>query len=327
MTKNLLREMGKWVCAMTLVLLSAVFAQADYPERTVTLVVPYPAGGSTDIGARIIADRMSEHLGQPVIVENRPGASGLVGAGAVARAQSDGYTLLFTGNGIASAPSMPNANFDLEKDLRPVARVVGAQFAVLANANAPFKTIEEFAEYVKERPGELNVASPGALTAAHLTLEGFRQAAGLEFETIQFAGNAPAAAAMMSGETPAGLDAALSARGAIDAGQLVPLAVTGAERSALLPDVPTLSETVAPGYSGGFSLVMLAPSGTTEEIVEKLNAVIRAILAENDTVEAFMNMGMEPIGSTIEEYRSSLAEEIESNSRIISRLREEGVIE
>ena len=203
-------------------------AQAQqYPQQTIKVIVPYPAGGSTDLGARIIAENMAKKLGVTVLIDNRPGAGGLLGSGLAARAEPDGYTVLFTGNGIASAPNIPEATFDLEKDLIPVTRAVGAQFTIVANIDAPYKTIQEFVSYAEKNGDGVKVACPGARTAAHLTLEGFRQAAGLDFVAIQFAGNAPAATALLSGQPPVGIDAALTARGAIEAGQLRALAVTG----------------------------------------------------------------------------------------------------
>ncbi len=299
---------------------------ADYPVRPIQVVVPYPAGGSTDLAARIVMDSMSRTLGTPIVIMNRPGASGFIGSAVVARSAPDGYTLLFAGNGIASAPSLPDVNFDLRKDLMPISKVVSSQFSILVNASTPFKTLKDLIAYGKANPGKLNVACSGAMTAAHFALEGFRQKAGLDFVTVQFAGNAPAAASMLSGDTPVGIDAAFSAKGMVQAGKLRALAVTGAKRSPLLPDVPTAAEAGVPGYESGFSLVMLAPTKTPSDVVARISGAITAAMKDPAVLERLSQQGLEAVGSSPTEYAAELERDIAANAAIIDSLKKAGVI-
>jgi tripartite-type tricarboxylate transporter receptor subunit TctC len=299
---------------------------AEYPTRPIQVVVPYPAGGSTDLAARIVTDAMAKTLNAPIVIMNRPGASGFIGSAAVARSAPDGYTLLFAGNGIASAPSLPDVNFDLRKDLLPISKVVSSQFSILVNAATPFKSLRDLIAYGKANPGKLNVACSGAMTAAHFALEGFRQKAGLDFVTVQFAGNAPAAASMLSGDTPVGIDAAFSAKGMVQAGKLRALAVTGSRRSPLLPDVPTAAEAGLPGYEAGFSLVMLAPARTPADIVAKVGSSITSALKDSAVLERLAQQGLEAVGSSPADYAAELERDITANAAIIDSLKKAGVI-
>lgn len=308
------------------VALSPGLAAADYPDRTIHIVVPYPAGGSTDLAARIISDSISKQLKTPVVIDNRPGASGFLGAGLVARAKPDGYTLLFAGNGISSGPSLKEVTFDIRKDLAPISKVVASQFSILVNPKLGVNTLPELLAYAKANPGKLNMACSGAMTAAHFALEGFRQSAGLDFVTVQFSGNAPAATAMLAGEPPAGIDAAFSAKGAVSSGRLKALAVTGAKRSPLMPDVPTASEAGVPGYEGGFSLVMLAPGGTPKPIVDRIHQAVAASLKDPAVLSQLEGQGMEAVGNTPAEYAAQLETEIQQSAKIIDSLKAAGVV-
>ncbi len=308
-------------------LLSCGAAALAWPDRPVTLVVPYAPGGSTDIAARLVAQGMSKDLNVAVIVRNQPGASGNIGTAAVARAAGDGYTLLFAGNGIASAPSMKEVSFDLKRDLTPISRVVSSQFSILVNPNLKVNTLKEFIDYARANPGKLNMACSGLLTAAHFSLESFRQAAGIEFTTIQFNGNAPAALAMMSGDTPAGIDAAFSAKSAVAAGRLRALAVTGSKRSPALPDVPTVAEAAIPGFSEGFSLVMMAPSSTPRAVIDRVHRSIVNTLKDPAVAEKLEAQGFDLVGNSPEEYAAELEANIKINAKIIADLRAAGVIQ
>lgn len=317
------------IAATFAALLALVFsfgtAQADFPERTIKMIVPYPAGGSTDIAARIVSENMAKTLGATIIIENRPGASGFIGAGAVARSTPDGYTLLFAGNGIASAPSLKDVPFDLRKDLTPITRVVSSQFSILVNPKMNIKTLPEFLAYARANPGKLNMACSGAMTAAHFALEGFRQKAGLDFVTIQFAGNAPAQNAMLVGEPPSGIDAAFTAKEAVASGMLRALAVTGAKRSPLMPDVPTAAEAGVPGYEGGFSLVMMAPAGTPKPIIDRIYKAVTDAMNDKALVDRLQATGYEPVGNKPEEYAKELEVEIEQSAKIVRSLQAAGV--
>lgn len=315
-------------CAAVALMFSlAGAAFAAYPDRPIRLVVPYAPGGSTDIAARIVGESLQKSLGVTVIIENRPGNSGFIGTSAVARAAPDGYTLLFAGNGIASAPSLKDMTFDLRKDLTPISRVVASSFLILINPEkVKANNLQELLDLVRANPGKFDFACSGAMTAAHFALEGFRQAAGLQFQTIQYSGNAPANNAMMAGEPPAGIDAAFSAKGAIMGGRLKALAVTGARRTPLLPDVPTASEAGVPGYSAGFSLVMLAPGATPKDIVNRINQAVVSGLKDPAVAKALEGQGYESVGNSAQEYAAELEEEIKQNAKIIEAFRAAGVV-
>lgn len=302
-------------------------ARAEYPERTIRMIVPYPAGGSTDVAARIISENMAKQLGATIIIDNRPGASGFIGAGAVARSAPDGYTLLFMGSGISSAPSLKEVTFDLRKDLAPISKVVSSQFSILVNPKMNIKTLPEFLAYTRANPGKVSMACAGAMTAAHFALEDFRQKAGLDFATIQYAGNAPAQNAMLVGEPPSGIDAAFTAKEAVSAGLLRALAVTGTTRSPLMPDVPTAAEAGVPGYEGGFSLVLFAPGGTPRPIIDRIYKSVTAALADKALNEKLQATGYEPIGNTPAEYAVQLEAEIQQSARIIDSLRAAGTVQ
>ncbi|HYF18541.1 MAG TPA: tripartite tricarboxylate transporter substrate-binding protein [Ramlibacter sp.] len=324
--------MKKTFAALGLALLAtlslfAAPAAAQYPDRPIRIVVPYAAGGSTDIAARLVAEGLGKTLNTPVVVVNQPGASGNIGAANVARSAPDGYTLLLVGSGIASAPSMKEVTYDLRKDLAPISRVVSSQFSILVNPSMGVNTLQDFLAYARANASTLSMASPGMLTAAHFALEQFRQAARIEFQTIQFNGNAPAAVAMMSGQPPAGIDAALSAKGAVTAGKLRALAVTGSKRSSSLPGVPTVAEAGIPGFEAGFSLVMFAPGATPRPIVDRVHQALVATLKDPAMVQKLDAQGYEIVGNSPAEFARELESDIKANETFISNLRKSGVIQ
>lgn len=307
--------------------LLALPALAQYPERAIRIVVPYAAGGSTDIAARLVAEGLGKTLNTPIIVQNQPGASGNIGAAAVARSAPDGYTLLLVGSGIASAPSMKEVTYDLRRDLAPISRVVSSQFSILVNPSLNISTLKEFLAYARANSATLSMACPGMLTAAHFALESFRQAAKIEFQTIQFNGNAPAAVAMMSGQPPAGIDAAFSAKGAVASGRLRALAVTGSKRSSSLPGVPTVSEAGIPGFEAGFSLVLFAPSATPRPIINRIHQALLTTLRDPGVAQKLEAQGFDLIGNSPAEFTAELENDIKANEDFISNLRKSGVIQ
>ena len=310
------------------VALASGAALAAWPEKPIRIVVPYAPGGSTDIAARLVGEGISKVLGQPVFITNQPGASGNIGAATVARSAPDGYTLLFAGNGIASAPSMKEVTYDLRKDLTPVSRVVSSQFSILVNPNVvKANTLQEFLAYAKANRDKLNMACSGLLTAAHFSLEAFRQAAGLDFQTIQFNGNAPAALAMMSGDPPAGIDAAFSAKSAVASGKLKALAVTGAKRSPSLPGVPTAAEAGMPGFEATFSLVMMAPGATPKAVVDQVHKAIVAAFKDPAIVKKLEEQGYDLVGNSPAEYATELEADIKNAAAMIANLRKAGAIQ
>lgn len=320
--------MGTWIgAALVAVALSATQANAQYPEKTVSLVVPFPAGGSTDIAARLIGDRLSERFGQTFVIQNQPGASGLIGASQVVRAEPDGYTLLVTSDGIHSAAATGEANFDLLTDLVPVSQIVGGTLIIVGSNSAPFDTIEGFIDHAKTSDEKVNVAINAALGSAHIVFESFRRSAGIDYQPIYYAGESPSLAALVSGEAQAGIISGPAAKAQIEDGQIAGLAVTTAERFALTPDIPTVAEAAVPGFGEGYSTVMFAPKGTPDEIVQALATAIADIVNDPALADRLTELGLTPIGSTPEAYAEIVKSSFARNTEIIADLRASGMVE
>ncbi|MEJ8571974.1 tripartite tricarboxylate transporter substrate binding protein [Microbaculum marinum] len=309
------------------VTMSASLAVAEYPEKTISFVVPFPAGGSTDIAARLLGEQLSERLGQTIVIENKPGASGLIGASAVARSDPDGYTFLVTSDGIHSAAATGDANFDLLTDLVPVSQIVGGTLILVGSKSAPFDTIEGFVETAKGSDDKVNVAINAALGSAHMVFENFRREAGIDYQPVYYAGESPSLAALVSGEAQVGIISGPAARTQIEDGQVVGLAVTTADRFGLAPEIPTVGETVVPGFGKGYSTVMFAPKGTPSEIVEKMASEIADIVNDPAMADKLLELGLAPIGSTPQAYAEIVPAEFARNQEIIKDLREKGLVD
>jgi tripartite-type tricarboxylate transporter receptor subunit TctC len=257
-------------------------AAQDYPTRPVTVVVAQPPGGGTDIIARIMSEQLSKQMGQPFVVENRAGAGTVVGTAAAANATPDGYTLL-TGliANMAVNPSLfAKLSYDPIRDFAPVGMLAKFPFAVVVNNKFPAHSIKELIELAKVKPGEINFASGGNGTGQHLSTELFELLAGIKMTHVPYRGAAPAYTDIMSGQTPVFFDNLASALGQIKGGSVRALAVTGKERSPLLPDVPTVAESGLPDYVYYVWFGLWAPKKTPQPIVEKLYANIQNALAE-----------------------------------------------
>ena len=257
-------------------------AAEDYPTRPVTLIVPQPPGGGTDIIARIIANQLSIQLGQPFVVENRPGSGTVVGSAVVAKARPDGYTLLtgLTAN-IAVNPSLfTNLSYDPIRDFTPVSMLAQFPFVIVISNNFPAHSIKELVALAKEKPGAINFASGGNGTGQHLSTELFQLDAGIKMTHVPYRGAAPAYTDVISGQTPVFFDNLASALGQIKGGSVRALAVTGTERAPLLPDVPTVAESGVPSYTYTVWFGLWAPKKTPQPIVEKLYAEVQKALAD-----------------------------------------------
>jgi tripartite-type tricarboxylate transporter receptor subunit TctC len=252
----------------------------DFPTRPVTLVVAQPPGGGTDIIARIAAHALSEQLGQPVVVENRPGAGTVVGSAAVAHAAPDGYTLLtgLTANMAVNPSLFANLSYDPIRDFTPVSMLAQFPFVILVNKNFPAQSIKDLIALAKEKPGAINFASAGNGTGQHLSTVLFELEAGIQMTHVPYRGAAPAYTDVISGQTPVFFDNLASALGQIKGGAVRALAVTGKERSPLLPDVPTVAESGLPGYVYVVWFGLWAPKGTPQPIVAKLFAEVQKAL-------------------------------------------------
>ncbi len=299
--------------AMVLSAMSApVAAQQAYPERPVRLIVPYAPGGVTDIAARLVGQSLSAKWSQQVVVENKPGAGGIVGVEAAARSSPDGYTLLMATNGeITINPAiMAKAHYDAQRDLVPIAMVTSTPFVWSANINANIDSLADLVAKAKARPGELAYSSAGVGSSAHMATVQFAAAAGIKLLHVPYRGGQPAAAAIVAGDVPVASIALSSAMPILDTGKVKLLAITARNRSPLVPNVPTVAETgVLKGFESSIWTAMFAPAGTPPEIVSKIESDLIAALAEPAIVARLRQAGAEPVGLPAKDLMPLIARE------------------
>ena len=299
----------------------ATFAQA-WPTRPVRLVIPFPAGGATDIIGRTIAQKLGTALGQQVVVENRPGAGGTIGADAVAKAAPDGYTLLMATSsthsiGPAINPKMP---YDAFRDFAPIAHIANAPSVLLVGASAPVRTVQELVALLRKNPGRYNFGSSGIGTYPHLSAEMFKwRAGGLFVVHIPYRGTGLVITDLAAGQITFLMDSIVSAQPHISAGKVRPLAVSGAKRSSSLPAVPTFTESGIPGLEFSNWFGMFAPAGTPPDIVARLNRELNAITRSPDVVERLDRAGAEGAGGTPEQFARTYTDEHDSWKAVIKR--------
>lgn len=301
---------------LTLVGIPNLSAAQPYPSRPVRWIVPFQPGGTTDIIARIVGQKLSDLWGQPVIVDNRPGASAVVGTQAGARAAPDGYTLTFSYNGnMTMNPSLiRKLPYDAMKDFAHVAVIVGTPFVLVVNPQVPAYSLQELIARAKASPGKLNVAIGGA--AGHLSIELFKAMAGVDMFNVSYKGNAPSLNAVLSGETGVMFETLTAALPHIKSGKLRALGVTTARRSSQLPDVPAIGE-VLPGYDVNLWFGVSAPAGTPKEIVERVSADIARVGQMPEVKEKFATLGLEVAASTPEQTTAMITKEIETWARVV----------
>jgi len=309
---------GVFAIGLAALIGSAAGASAlDYPTRPVRFVVGYPAGGATDILARIIGQRLSERLGQQFVIENKPGAGNNIGTEAVVNAEPDGYTvLLINPANFINASLYTNLRFNFVRDIAPVATFNRVPNVMTVAPGVPAKTVAEFIDYVKANPGKVNMASSGNGTSVHMSGELFMAMSGANMEHIPYKGAAPAITDLMGDRVQVIFDNMPSIVQHIRSGALRALAVTTAERSPELPDVPTVGETV-PGYEASALFGMGAPKKTPPEIIQKLNKEINAILAEPETKKRLIELGGPPLISTPEAFGAMIAAETEKWEKVV----------
>jgi tripartite-type tricarboxylate transporter receptor subunit TctC len=287
-------------------------AQAAYPERPIALVVPFPAGGSTDLVARVVAERMGKELGQSIVVENRGGAGGNIGSAAVAKADPDGYTILM---GTVATHALNPAlyrkmPYDAVADFAPVALLVVVPNVLVVNPNFPAKNVQELVALLKEKPGEYSYASSGNGTPLHLSGELFKSMAGVDMVHIPYKGAGPALIDVMGGHVPIMFDNLPSSTEHIRAGKLRGLAVTTAERAPSMPDLPTIAESGLPGYETYTWNALFAPAGTPKDVIDRLNAAANTAVADPDVQAKLKDVGAVPKGSTPDELASHVKAEL-----------------
>ena len=296
----------------------AATARADnYPVRPVRWIVGYPAGGATDIFARLIGHRLSERLGQQFIIENKPGAGNNIGTEAVVNAQQDGYTLLLVNPANAINASLyTKLNFNFIRDIAPVAGIARVPNVMVVNPKMPVKTVAEFIEYAKANPGKINMASSGNGTSIHLSGELFKAMTSVQMQHVPYRGSAPAVTDLLSGQVQVMFDNMPSSISHIKSGGLRALAVTTATRAPELPDVPTIGETIK-GYEASAWFGVGAPKGTPPEVISKLNKEINEILAEPAMQARIAELGGVPIVATPAEFGKVVADETEKWEKVV----------
>ena len=278
-----------------------------WPTRPVTVVVPFAPGGGTDIAGRLLAVRLGQKWGQTVVVDNRTGAGGVVGAELVAKAKPDGYTLLIGNVGTQSInPSLYKLTYDADKAFAPISLFAELPFAFVVNPNLPAKTPKELIALAKAAPDKYTYASSGSGGSPHLTAEIFQQATGVKFVHVPYKGGGPAMSDLMAGHVDMLFASILETSGYVKTGKLRALAVTSAQRSPAMPDVPTLAELGVPNAESGSWVALLAPAGTPQALVDKIAADVKEAVATEDMRKALIAQGATPRGSTPAELQKTI---------------------
>jgi tripartite-type tricarboxylate transporter receptor subunit TctC len=314
-------KLFKWTAA----LLAALFAQSVlaqvWPARPVRMVVAFPPGGSTDLAARALGEKLAAALGQPLIVDNKPGASGNIGAEFVARAAPDGYTLLMAATSFATSPAFyPTLSWNPVKDFAPVSMVATVPIILVVNPALPVKDTRQLIDYAKQNPGKLNMASPGAATLTRLSGEMFKLKAGLDWTTVHYKGGPPAVQDMLGGVTQVMFANASDVMAHVRSGKLRALAVTTAKRSEIVPDLPTIDESGLAGFDVSTWQAVFAPAGTPQPVIDRLNAEIVKIVATPEVRQKFLGLGTDAASSTPAELGKFIAAEVTAIDKIVKQV-------
>ncbi|MBR1209032.1 tripartite tricarboxylate transporter substrate binding protein [Bradyrhizobium sp. JYMT SZCCT0180] len=301
---------------------SAVVHAAEFPARSITLIVPYPAGGGVDAMARVVAQKLSDAFRQTVTVDNRGGGGGTIGTRAVARAAPDGYTLLLGHTGTLSInPSLyTKLGMDPRKDFAPIGLVASMPVALLAHPSFSAKTVAETIALAKKEPGKLNIGTSPVGTGGYMCAELFKAESGIDAAIIPYKGTAPVMNDLLGGHVPVAFGVLPPALGNIAAGQLRAIAVTSKARFSLLPDVPTFDESGMPGFEAVLHYGLLAPSGTPPEIVELLSAELRKLVSDPEVQKRIRLEGGDPLASTPAEYADDIDKEEKKWSKLVHQL-------
>ena len=285
-------------------------AQPAWPSRPLRIIVPFGLGGSADVAARFLAEPLQQAFGQPVVIENRPGAGATIGTEAVARAAPDGHTLLLMSNThTANETLLPNRPYVLLRDLAPVAAINVAYHALVVHPSIPARSLPALIAHLKANPGRVDYASSGPGTPYHIAGEVFAAMAGVELNHIPFRGSNEARTAIIAGQVPMMFDAIPTMREQIAGGRVIGIATTGPTRSALLPDLPPVAETL-PGYEASIWLGLMAPAATPRPIIDRLNAEVGRILSLPATQEAQARAGAQPLVMSVDEFRIFLEADV-----------------
>lgn len=315
--RNLRHLAGLFIASAAVMAAPAV--HAAYPDKPVKIIVPFSPGGATDMLARTIGQKLTASWGQPVVIDNRPGAGGNIGAAAGAKAAPDGYTLTLTAAGIMAVnPHIyPKLTYDSIKDFAPVTQLVNAPLLLVVHPSVPANNFKEYLQLVKSQPAKITVANSGTGTAQHLGAEFFDMSANVKSLHVPYKGSAPATTDLIGGQVQALFDNMVTLIPHIKAGKLKPLAVTSTSRVSILPDVPTVAESGMPGFETGTWYGIAAPAGTPKDVIHKLQADIAHILAMPDVHEKLKQQGLIPVGSTPEQFGKFIESERIKSGKIV----------
>jgi tripartite-type tricarboxylate transporter receptor subunit TctC len=306
------RNLVRAVLAATALVAAAPFAVgAEYPEKAIRLLLPFPAGGAVDIVARVVTSRMAELLGRPFVIENRAGAGGVIATDATAKAAPDGYTLLLTSpNHTINAALNSKLPYDSERDLAPISIVAEVPELLVSHPSAPFTSFAGFVDYARKNPGKLNYASAGNGTLPHVTMELLLRRTGISVAHIPYRGAAPAMTDLLAGQVQVKMDTYTTSAPLIADGRLRALAIASRARSALIPDIPTIAEMGVAGYEGILWIGLMAPAGTPKPVIDKLAATVRDAVHSPATAARLEHDGVDVAGSTPEAFGALIAKEI-----------------
>jgi tripartite-type tricarboxylate transporter receptor subunit TctC len=313
------RDIPRWLTGGAALLGCTLAAYGQtYPARAVRLVVPSSPGGGSDITARIIAPRLSEYLGQQVMVDNRAGAGTMIGGELAARAAPDGYTLLLGSTPMAINPAMyKKVSYDALRDFVPIAQIVSVPNLLIAHPSLPVKSVTELIAFAKSRPGQLTFASAGAGTSPHLSMELFLGMTGLSMIHVPYKGAGPGVVDVVAGHVALMTPTIISALGYVRGGRLRALGVTSAKRAAGAPEIPTIAEAGVPGYEATQWFGVLAPAGTPRDIVNLIQSEIGRVLQQPDMKTRLSTDGAEPVGSTPEEFAAFIRAETAKWAKVV----------
>ncbi|QHJ01013.1 tripartite tricarboxylate transporter substrate binding protein [Xylophilus rhododendri] len=295
------------------------FAQDAYPSRPITVIVPFPAGGTTDIVARLAGQALSQELGQPVVIDNRPGAGGNIGSQMVARAPADGYTLVMgtVGTHAINPALYKKMPYDHLKDFAPISRVANVPNLLVANPSQPYKTVKELIAYGKANPDTISFASSGNGTSIHLAGELFKTLTGVKMQHVPYKGSAPALADLMAGQTNIMFDNLPSSISFVRSGKLRPIAVTTLKRSPELPDVPTIAESGVPGFDASSWFGLLAPAATPPAVIKRIDDALIKVLANPELRKKIIEQGGEPVGEKPEQFAAFIRTETTKWAKVV----------
>ena len=310
---------SKLVCAALLAAFGAAASAAAYPDKPIRLIVAFAPGGSTDIVARLVGTKLSERLGQQVIIDNRGGAGGTIGTDIAAKATPDGYTLTMgtTSTHVIAPAIFPNVKYDPVRDFEPITLVASTPYLLVVNPGVKANTLKEFIALAKSQPGKLNFASAGAGTTTQIAMEMLKGAAGIDLVHVPYNGNGPAGIATIGGQVQALFGSMPAVLSQAQAGRLRPLAVGTAKRSPALPNVPTVAESGFPGFEVSLWLGFFAPKGTPAPVLKKLYDELVAIAKSPDMKEPFERNGADPLTTTPAELSKLMKAELDKYSKVI----------